>query len=201
MTSRKILTATAILALVAGATAADAAPRRRKPAPKKPVCKVVQDAKDDATETLETDSPTDPGLDIVSADIATDANRITVVWRVSSLAGAPTSWPAGRGFNFQFKIHGEVNVLAATVAPNGNLWQAGKGQGVVDAAKNEIRMTVPIADLREKFKPNERLTDMLVTTWRMAGNTDFKLGRVDDAVAVKPFYYTAAWPSCVRVGA
>ena len=202
MTSpRKILATAAIVALVAGVSAADAAPRRRKPAPPKPVCKIIQDAKGDATEWIFTTGPNDPALDMISADLVTDATRVTAVWRMDKLTGDSTSWGVGRGFQTSFKVRGETLILQAVAAPNGNLWQNGAGTGTVDTAKNEVRMTVPIAKLRLPVKPGEKLTDIVATTWRTSGNTEFKVGRSDTANAVTPFYYVAGHPSCVKVGA
>lgn len=202
MTSRQILTATAILALVAGATAADAAPRRRKPAPPKPVCKVIQDPAGDATEALGASAPTDPALDLVSADVASNATHVTAVWRVLSLAGNQTSWPVGRAYQLVFMAHGKQIVLnAAFLDKDRTLWHGGQGAGVIDAAKNEIRMTVPIASLSEKFKPGEKLTELGALSFRNVAHQNYKVARADAASGVKPFYYQASYPSCVKVGA
>jgi hypothetical protein len=157
-----VLFATSVLAGGAAVAAPAAAP----------VCNLVQDAKDDTfalryQETIHDlggpglYGPAEPALDIVSADVAADAKTITAVLRVNKLAKSASSAPGGLAFRVQFSAPGEDDenmylsatttgtadtVVAGTRAITANLsTKLADATGVFDLAKNEIRISVPLA--------------------------------------------------------
>jgi hypothetical protein len=96
--------AVATLACLAGGVTANAAT--------KPVCNLVVDDKGDGAGVL-ADSD---GLDILSADIASDSKKITAVIR---LAGPPTKTlttaaPEGGAYYFVFNAPGATNAVYLT---------------------------------------------------------------------------------------
>ena len=116
MRARAVLAAAVITAVAA--PVADAAPKKR-PAP--PVCNLVVDKAGDVSTRLQGLSvfPGDQGLDLLSADIVTDATRITAVLR---LAAAPGSTPLyGKRYTMQMNVAGLPNplVLSAVVPQTG----------------------------------------------------------------------------------
>lgn len=200
MTLTKILATAALVPLVVGVGAADAAKPKPKPKPK--TCFIMTDIAKDGTGTgngTPAVAPDDPSLDLLSADIATNAKTLTAVWRVSNVTPAnTTSAPTGRAYTTTFNVRGQVVTVRAILSPAGDKWGDG-GTGKVDPAKNEVRMHIPLAKLAVPIKPNEKLTDFSATTWRWVGTTNATLGLVDRANGVKT--YNATWPSCVTVGA
>lgn len=210
------------LALVASVAAAGAAGAVTKPKPKpKPVCNLVKDPAGDAS--AQPPLPNDDSLDIISADVASDAKSFTAVIRVKNvsatglsqlggdlqvqfdLAGAVA--PVWIGYNnsayggqaFQYGVIGQGQ--AGSTAPTGD------ATGVIDTVKNEIRMTVPVADLNGlgKAKPGAKVSNINVATSQVAGVAPNPTGvyafdslPVDDAAGTKS--YIAGYPSCVKPG-
>jgi hypothetical protein len=197
MRTRSLVAAAAIAPLLLGAGAAHAAKPKPKP---KPVCNLIADAKGDATGTgFGNNGPNDPALDIVSADLATDATRLTAVIRVAALAGSTDTAPTGRGYDVTFSVKGTTFAVRGVLSPAGDRWYDGNGTGVVDKAKNEIRITVPLAKFSVAIKPNDVLTGLKANTWRYVGGTaNVPMGRVDDAATGAT--YKVGSPSCVKVG-
>jgi hypothetical protein len=211
------------LALVASLTAAGAAGAATKPKPKplKPVCNLITDPTGDAS--LQPPLPGDDALDIVGADIASDAKNVTAVLRLKSVSSNGLG-QTGRDLQMQFDLAGaeaKVWIGYTTSAYGGDAFQygvIGKGQGgvtsptgdaigIVDKAKNEIRMTVPVADLNGlgKVKPGAKITNIAVQASQLVGLAPNPTGTygfnafvVDDAAAAKA--YVAGYPSCVKPG-
>jgi hypothetical protein len=212
------------LALVASVAAAGAAGAATKPKPKplKPVCNLVTDPAGDAS--AQAPLPNDDSLDIIGADIASDAKNFTAVIRVKNvsaqslsqlgadlqvdfdLAGAVSQvWigynnSAYGGKAFQYGVVGQGQ--AGSTSPTGN------ATGVIDAVKNEIRMTVPVADINGlgKAKPGAKVSNISVATSQVVGVAPnpsgvyaFNSVPVDDATGTKA--YVAGYPSCVKPGA
>ncbi|HWL37274.1 MAG TPA: hypothetical protein VNQ77_13915 [Frankiaceae bacterium] len=196
MSLTKTLAAAAAVSLLLGVSAAEAA----KPKPKKPVCNIVKDAKDDATGNGSGifATPNEPTLDIVSADVATNANMLTAVFRLAALEATPSTAPTGRMFNLTFTARGTTVTVDARVNPVGNVWNRGKGSGIVDPAKKEVRLHVPFSALPFPLKANEKITNLRASSWRWGANQDITLGLVDDVQTKSS--YVHAWPSCVKVG-
>lgn len=200
MSTRKLVALAAVAPLVLGVTAADAA-TKKKPAPKKPVCNLVVDPAGDAKGLpVGGDSgPNDPNLDILSADVVTNATTLTGVFRLAAVDGSGDTSPTGRGYELAFKVNGQAVGLLSTIGPDGSTWANGLGTGRIVPATKEIVFSVPIAQLSTPIKPGAKLTDITVNTWRRVTATGTGLGRVDTATGPKP--YEAAWPSCVKAGA
>jgi hypothetical protein len=206
--NRKTLAAAVAVPLLLGVSAADAAPKKKKPAPPKPVCNLVTDAKGDATDTGGTGAkaPNDPNLDIVSADIASDATRLTAVIRLDKLDDSENSSHLGRSYVVSFGAFGKTVSVRAITSPAGDSWHGGAGTGTVDKAKKEIRITVPLAKLSEEaklpqpLKSGIKVTSLTATSWRWVANTQATLGIADRAAGAGPGY-TLGYPSCVKVGA
>lgn len=174
--------------------------KRKKHAPKpKPVCHLVTDPKGDAPPTG------DSSLDIVSADVATNARTITAVIRVAKLSNPDTMAPEGEyyAFNFTAGAGQGGHSLYAMLSPVGNSFEGGAGTGVVDTAKSEIRISVPLsywtgpdavfpgppfhgfivyADINNNVQP-------IPTTLTVLGDT-----------ATSKATYKPGTPSCVAVG-
>lgn len=195
MSLRKSVTAAAVVSLVFGVSVADAA----KPKPKKPVCNIVKDAgKNDATGYGMVTTPNEPTLDIITADVATNAKTLTAVFRVAAADSAPNTAAMGRGFILTFKSGTTSVEIEALVNSVANVWQDGKGTGVVDTAKKEIRVHVPLSALPVALKPNTKITNLRASSWRWGANQDVVLGMADDVTTNAS--YVVAWPSCVKVG-
>lgn len=150
---RAVVASMVALALVAAGPTAFAAKHKPKPKPK-PVCNLVTDPK--GNEGPNNGQPyADPALDIVSADIATDAKNVTAAFRVAKLTIPDSMAPAGIFYRFEFvgsqsQIAHDLDVKIAPTASGGwaPVWQNGSvGTGVIDTAHNEIRVTVPMSFL------------------------------------------------------
>jgi hypothetical protein len=164
-----VLRPTLAVALCASVVAGGAAVAAPKVAP---VCNLVQDAKDDTfalryQETIHDlggpglYGPAEPALDIVSADVAADAKTITAVIRLNKLAKSAASAPGGLSYRVQFSAPGESDenmylsaattgttdtFVAGTRAITANLsTKLADATGVFDLAKNEIRISAPLA--------------------------------------------------------
>lgn len=200
--NRKTLAAVAVVPLLVGVAAADAAPKARpKPKPK-PACNLIKDAKGDATDNgtgRAVATPNDPNLDLLSADVATNATTLTAVFRLASVDGTGNNSPTGRAYNLSFLAKSTVIEIEALVGP-GNLhkWADDKGKGTIDTGKKEIRVHVPLSALPVQIKPGDKFTEMKASTWRWVGITPISLGQADNGVATTP--YSASYPSCVAVG-
>ena len=165
----KIRSAAAIALAVAtvAAPAADAAPKKKAPKKPPPVCNLVVDPTGDTFLVRAADGtanePKENGLDIVSADIASDAKNVAVAIRVKALGAAVQSSPQGVGFSFDFLlpssemqgslravfIQGQPAYYEATVkdpsVPNSPSTFLALAKGATDAKKNEIRIWAPVS--------------------------------------------------------
>ncbi|HVF04109.1 MAG TPA: hypothetical protein VNA20_04660 [Frankiaceae bacterium] len=198
MRSRQIAAAALVLPLLVGVTTAEAATKKKKrPPPPPPVCHLVVDGKDDAKGTgTSMDGQNEPTLDILGADIASNATTLNVVFRMAAVEATPTTAPVGRGWDLSFTVKGQSLVVRSYVSPSATKWADGNGTGKVDAAKNEVRVMVPIAKLSTPFKPGDKITEIRASSWRYVMNDMF--GKVDHGDAVKP--YLAGQRSCIAVG-
>lgn len=127
-----------------GLTSASAAP--------KPVCNLVTDPKGDAGGP--TGANNDAAMDIVSADIATNAKKVTAVIRVQKLAATSTNYPQGLSWRLNFSVGDAKYFISAISDRDGVVGQSGytdptSGQGTIagaaiatlDEKKNEVRIT------------------------------------------------------------
>jgi hypothetical protein len=185
---RGVVAATALF-LAAPSWAATAAPQRTV----KPVCHLVTDPAGDATGTgTPVTAPNDPDLDIVGADIATNSSTLTAVVRLAAVAPSDSTAPTGMEYQVVFAVGTTTMAVDAVIAPNGTSWAAGKGKGVVNAAKKEIHISVPLSTL-------PKITGIGARTYRAVANDQILLGNVDKADGAST--YLAGQPSCVKVGA
>jgi hypothetical protein len=191
-----------------------------KAAAPKPSCNLLTDDKGDA-HFLVSAAPNDPNLDIVSADVASDAKTFTAVLRLASFAGVDPQSPLGRGYYVQFEppkadfpvyfnmettpdgtryTWGDTETLATG---NGSYKKQGDATGVVDAAKGEIRISVPLADLASfvKIRPGAKIANLTASATAVLGTsvTGGLVATVDDGASAAS--YVAGSPSCVKPGA
>jgi hypothetical protein len=198
MRIRSLIAVATVAPLLAGVGAAHAA---KKPPVKRPVCNLIPDSAGDGSDlgVGGLHGPNDPNLDILSADVATNATTLTAVIRVAGFSATSDTAPTGRAYDLVFHA-GTKNVLVrALVNATGNTWAGGAGTGTVDTAAKEVRISVPLAKLPVPIKVGDKLTELQASTWRWGASTDAAIGSVDTATSV--LTYTAGWPSCVKVGA
>jgi hypothetical protein len=181
--TRALLALSAVLASGLSAGAASAAVRKAKPTP--PTCLLVKDDAGDASGV----SDNDDQLDILSADIASDAKLVTAVIRLAAdPAGVDPQAPLSKGYYFAFDVAGLDRPLymSASVSPttgNSFSWgtidpsangttrtKAGAATGTI--ANKEIHITVPVADLASKGKvnPGSKISGLTVDAYWVAGS-------------------------------
>lgn len=203
---RPVLALGVCAALAAATGVAAAAPKA------KPVCNVVTDEKGDGSIVTASDD-----IDIVSADIASNAKTVSAVIR---LAGNPSATnpqaPGGKNYYFSFFAPGseQSQFLAASFDPvAGATYETGfeedvngVGNKTSDTEKvtgsvkgNEITITAPISafSARASLKPGKKLTGLTVEVFALlgTGTTGGLLALADDATGTT---YTTASASCVK---
>ena len=207
---RPALAVAAGLSLVAGG-AAVAAP--------KPVCNLLTDAAGDANGVFLAEggvpgAPSEDAVDIVSADIASTKKLVTTALRVKKLVTSSPTAPGGLHWKFFFNVGGE-QVYTQAVAPaggavsftfgtidgtTGTSTSLGPAEGVLDLAKNEVRVTVPAGALPATPKLGTKITDLAPNAGRFVGN-DAALTFSDSTdTATSDKTYTAGAASCVVPG-
>jgi hypothetical protein len=157
MPSRPALAATVALGAALLAVPAHAAPRSA------PSCRLVTDAaNDDVGAGSGTDAAfRDADLDIISADVATDASRLVAVIKTRTLRAADTDSPTGRTYDLTFVSGEQRYSVTAYIAPDGTDAQVaredkrlpdeksfariGSGKVVWDYAHGEVRVTAPLS--------------------------------------------------------
>jgi hypothetical protein len=226
MKARALLLSSSLV-LVGCAGVAAAAPKA------KPVCNLMADAKGDATYN---NVPGADGDDIVSADIASDATTITGVLRAAAIPANDPQAPLGRNYTvlFSAKGSGDLLYLSARTYPQGTKflfgyqamdpntgvntnYSLGDAAGVVDNAKGEVHVSVPIKAFvdgaKAKLAPGTKLVGLSATVDRIVGQgfvpsqspapgaPRVPLGGVllpfDNAAGTS---YIMGTPSCVAVG-
>ena len=132
----------------------------------KPVCNLINDAKDDTFLVRSQDSagafgPQEDALDIVSGDLASDGKVLTAVLRVKKMALTAGTSPNGLSFRVQFTHSGldeDTNLFLSGRAGSGaQVFTAGTRaitanvstkiadvKGVFDVAKSEVRIHAPL---------------------------------------------------------
>lgn len=177
-------------------------------APAKPVCNLIADGTGDVT------APS-ANLDIVSADVASDAKKLTAVIRVAKLASSDGTAPTGVAYNFRFMLPGSTvrYYLLASAEPStiggttfefgtietGNaLTPLGDATGTFDLAKSEVRITAPTSFGSVKIKPGTKLVSLQALTQR---RFVVLLSGADSTVIDESKSYTAGTASCVKPGA
>lgn len=190
------LLAIGAVAVVALGSPADSAARRPKPKPPKPACNLVLDVGGDAS---------DSSLDVVSADVATNATTLTWVIRPRQLTSSPdTQSPTGRAWQLSFVVGAKQVTLGVTDGPFGpQELIAYEGKISVDPSRNEVRysvllksLTVPIVNGSSVLTGLTTLTESVVQKPSPLGYTG--LLHADNAAGSRS--YLAGFPSCVAVG-
>jgi hypothetical protein len=205
---RPVLALAVCAGLAAATGVATAAPKV------KPVCNLVVD------ETGDGGIATSSGdVDIVSADLASNAKTITAVIR---LDGDPASVnpqaPGGKNYYMSFTAPGsdQPQFLSAEFDPvagasyhsgfeedvNGVGNKTSDADAVMGAVKgNVITITAPLSAFssRVNLKPGKKLTDLTAEVFALIGTstTGGLLANADDATGKA---YTTGTPSCVKVG-
>lgn len=174
---RLLLAGSTGLALLS-AGGAVAAPKA-KPAP--PVCNLIVDAKGDDGGAF----PHSDSLDIVSADIASNAKLVTAVIRVAKYAASDSNTaPTGRAWYLEFTVpSAETSLwLGAQVTPTGTLFRygwvdgsirrsLGVVEGTIDVAKSELRISAPIGIWAERgmVKPGVKVSSLTAASYNFVG--------------------------------
>lgn len=200
------LTATAALVVAALAAPTSAAS-----------CNLITDPAGDAHVA-------DPALDVLSADVASDKRDLTVAIRLADLGDTAATSPAGTDYELTMLL-GETTLqfLAARAVgqppvfrvrtrtsggADGFLWFELAGpdvsdrvRGTFDTASDEVRITVPLADLARygATRRGARAYDLLVRTWRTVPLVvDTVIASEDIARGTRS--YALGTASCLAVG-
>lgn len=209
--SRRVVLLLAALSLAASATPSLAGPSR--------ACMLVRDAAGDASDqpNLTVPAVNFPDLDILSADIATDARSITTVIRVQDLGTALDAAGRRNQYRFSFKFgqnFGEIvtyayrgldgeQFLVSIPSENGSVTvDQLPAKGVFDVARNEVRVTIPIAQANDS-RPVRRgtyLSGLTATTFRGVGILPGIGAATGMDSATSESRYLVGTPSCVQVG-
>ena len=205
MTSRHLATGAAVALCLTLPVPAFAA---KRPVPKS--CKLLQDPADDAGPLTTAGGPqtSDPALDVRYADIAADARTLTVVWGVKQLSTDPSLSAPGRRWRLTYTVGPTAVVQTVVSGPHGTVFD-GDATGVIDAAKNEVRMWIPLTKIKGvRVAKGAVLRNISISTDagtqfpRSAGIGDIQpypfvspgdTGRTDKI-------YTVGAPSCVAIG-
>ncbi|MCW2571315.1 MAG: hypothetical protein JWO88_1373 [Frankiales bacterium] len=200
----------AVVALTGALQAASAKPAR--------VCNLVTDPAGDANGTFLQEGisgvPSEDAVDITSADVATNGKLLTTVLRVKKLSASSPTSPGGLHWKFFFNVGGAqiyTQAVAATGsaptfafgtidATSGTSKSLGTAEGVLDTAKNEVRVTVPLSALPERPKSGSKINTLAPNAGRFAGNDN--VGTFSDSTdsATSDKSYTVGALSCVAVG-
>lgn len=175
------------LTLAAGGLAAVALAPIAAAAPRPVSCNLVTDARGDAVNA--TGVPAGAGDDILSADVASNGTTLTGVVRVAGLSAPDPQAPAGRAYFLEFFAPGTTDLLflAARTPLSGATFTygyvsdnpvtgtktthaLGTATGVLDTARGEVRISIPIsgyAPTGAKLNRGGRLTDLSSRVARM----------------------------------
>jgi hypothetical protein len=147
---RAVLAAAALFGSVLAAGAATAAPKAA------PVCNLVTDDKGDGSVIA---TPNSKALDVVSADIATGAERVTAVIRVDGITSDPAT-TLGVEYKINFTVGGMSQFLryqnstglgetydyGDQSGANAGSTSKGTADGAIDAAKGTVTISAPKSD-------------------------------------------------------
>ena len=206
---RTLLALAVACLLVAAPSASAKAKPKPKPAPK-PVCNLITDPEGDAQTLVyghpELNQPDDPQMDILSVDIATDATRLTVVWRLAAdPAPADPKWKLGRQYVLSGYAGDTLFTIHTLLSSTGNEFGDGKGTGVIDSKGDQIRTTVPLSALpASAAAPKASFHNLTAQTNTWIGTSNASppwvgVAKPDQtAESAKP--YIAGTPSCLKVG-
>jgi hypothetical protein len=173
----------------------------------------------------------DDAVKITSADVASNRTHLTVVIRLQSVSD-PLGPAGGRELRFHFSrgtrdnwiVEGQLWGTAAAALRLGKSsepygtgdgfpniqWRRDKVTAVVDQARNELRMSVPMSAFAgSSVRPGARVTYLGAETHRAYGVSPFLLGDPNPGAATHRAWrvaggtkvsYVLGSPSCVPVG-
>jgi hypothetical protein len=178
----------------------------------KPVCNLVTDPAGDARPFGVV--PNDDTMDLVSADFGNNAKMLTVVVRVKKAATTSSTYPTGLKWQTTFTL--EDKTYFASVVSDGGVSGAfgttGTGSNtiltrpaaVIDPAKNEIRITVPLVDFPSTPSKSATISGISVSSaTTKAFNTPAisgSLGGISPDQATTDKSFKLGTSSCVVVG-
>ena len=158
-------------------------------------------------------APSDPGLDVVSADLASDRRVITAVVRVADLGnGTPTS-PVGHAYLLTFVVNEQRFTMYAMQDTSGyrrfllvDGAEAGTTgvvvDGTFDRTHDEVRISAPLSafgELGGHIPYGGHTTEMQVVTQRALGLQGSYTFQSADAASARVQYRFGS-PSCVTPG-
>ena len=213
MNARPLLAAGLVASLVPCAVAV-AAPAKPKPAP--PACNLLTDAKDDAKDSAFAEGTypvNEAAVDIVSGDVASDAKTLTTVLRVADLAASSPTSPTGLHWKFFLDVNGTQVFTQAVSEVTGASFSLGQIDpttgtsttigdvtGVIDVAKDEVRVHVPLSMLPVSAKPGKKISGLTPNAGRYIGSSQAaSLSEPSDSAVGAGTYVTGS-PSCVAPG-
>lgn len=192
------LTLCAGLAGGLGLSSASAAPAKS--------CNIMTDPAGDATGST--------ALDVVSGDLASDAKTLTGVVRVTKLSETDPTSPTGIAWGVRFTAPGSdlPYYLLATKLARGDagfsfgqvdgtsLRTLGGATGVIDVAKNEVRIHVKLKDIR--LKKGMTITGSFLQGRRVIGDPSAAAlySSADSSDPATSTEYALGTPSCVTPG-
>jgi hypothetical protein len=203
--------------LAASAGGAGLAHAATKPAPK-PVCNLLTDAAGDADGTFLQEGmlpSSEDAVDIVSGDVAADTKFLTTVLRVKKLAASSATAPGGLHWKFFVTVGGST-IYTQVIAPVGGSPSFGYGhidptagtssrdgdaQGVLDLAKNEVRVSIPAGSLPVKLKTGTRIDTLEPNAGRYYGSPTGSPSLSDSTdLATSSKVFKVGQLSCVKPG-
>lgn len=182
------------------------------------VCNLIVDRAGDANNFAGADG----SLDVVSADLASDATTVTAVFRLKKFDAVSPGAPQGRHYYLLFqpakptiRLFLNVTVLQGGVARyawgaiepiegtgitfynDGQYGVLNPATGFIDAGKNEIHVSALVKDVAAKgdVKPEGTIKRLEAATFYSAGLFIFP----SDTATAKT-NYVAGTPSCVKPG-
>jgi len=196
---------------VAGA----ATKHKPKPKPKPPPCNIIKDNPNDSGPLSgAAGAPLyDPSLDIVSADVATNASTITAVIRVKQLTESDSSWQFGREWSLEFSTStGQHYGFIAYDATPARTASSSIGTLKLDYARGEVRISAKLSELPFALPKGTTLGVLqahALASVQLPDSGPAGLGHdflvpgwstEDDAVAPVTSKYSVGTATCVKVG-
>ncbi|HUR14249.1 MAG TPA: hypothetical protein VM097_07115 [Mycobacteriales bacterium] len=191
-------------------------------APKKPklICNMVLDDKGDPYVLRQQPDAkqADDALDLVSADIASNATTMTMVIRLAKLAVPPATSPVGGTYQVTFTLSGNDETLyyaLVSTDPSGAPFSEfgtrdalpavtsvatvlGTPTAVVDLAKSQVRASWPLSLFGSGVTLKKGVTKVFPVEVTAGRGTHGRGVFADDATGSKG--YPLGAPSCVTVG-
>ena len=212
---RTRMTALVLVAGLAMSGVADAAVKH-KAKPKPPPCNIIKDNPSDSGPLSgAAGAPLyDPSLDILSADVATNATTITTVIRVKQLTESDSSWQFGREWSLEFTTSTGQHyaLIAYDGTPAHKDAAASIGHVTLDYPRGEVRVSAKLSELPFGLPKGTTLGVLqahAVASVQLPDSGPAGLGHAflapgwsteDDAAAPVTSKYSVGAATCVKVG-